>query len=112
MNERTFFNFLLYILYRHEVVWGSGGIASPFLTSALDGGEWSASRLGRFTSKGRAPNIHCIGGWVGPGAGLDAVELRQTCFCRECNPGRPAHTPSLYRPKSLVSLHIMSTILI
>jgi hypothetical protein len=28
---------------------GSGGIAPPFLTSALDGGEWSASRADRFT---------------------------------------------------------------
>jgi hypothetical protein len=27
----------------------SGGIAPPLLTSALDIGEWSASRLGRFT---------------------------------------------------------------
>jgi hypothetical protein len=27
---------------------GSGRIAPPFLTSALDGGEWSASRHGRF----------------------------------------------------------------
>jgi hypothetical protein len=30
-------------------VWKSGGIAPPFLTLALDGDEWSASRLGRFT---------------------------------------------------------------
>jgi hypothetical protein len=29
----------------HEDIWGSGGIASPFLTSPLDGGEWSASCL-------------------------------------------------------------------
>jgi hypothetical protein len=29
--------------------WGSGGIALPFLTSGLDGGEWSASRSGCFT---------------------------------------------------------------
>jgi hypothetical protein len=28
---------------------GSGNIAPPFLTSALDGGEWSAWRRGRFT---------------------------------------------------------------
>jgi hypothetical protein len=28
---------------------GSGGISPPFLTSALDGGEWSASRPCRFT---------------------------------------------------------------
>jgi hypothetical protein len=29
--------------------WRSGGMASPFLTAALDRAEWSASRLGRFT---------------------------------------------------------------
>jgi hypothetical protein len=28
---------------------GSGGIAPPFLTSALDGGEWSGLRLSLFT---------------------------------------------------------------
>jgi hypothetical protein len=27
---------------------GSGGIASPFLTWVVDGGEWSASRPGRY----------------------------------------------------------------
>jgi hypothetical protein len=32
---------------RHEDVWGNGGTAPPFLILALDGGEWSASRLGR-----------------------------------------------------------------
>jgi hypothetical protein len=31
---------------RLENVQGSGGIAPPFLTSALDGGEWSVSRPG------------------------------------------------------------------
>jgi len=43
------------------------------LTSALDGGEWSASRSGRFTQRVRAPGIHWIGGWVGPRAVLDAM---------------------------------------
>jgi hypothetical protein len=32
-----------------------------FLTSALDGGEWSASRPGRFIPRGRAPGTHWIG---------------------------------------------------
>jgi hypothetical protein len=41
--------------------WGSGGIALPFLTSALDGGEWSASRPGRFISGEIAPGTHWIG---------------------------------------------------
>jgi hypothetical protein len=47
-----------------------------FLTSALAGGEWSASRSGRFTSGERAAGTHWIGGWVYPRAGLDAVEKR------------------------------------
>jgi hypothetical protein len=53
---------------------GSGGIALSFLTTALDGGEWSASRPGRFTPEERTPGTHWIGGWVGPRVGLDAVD--------------------------------------
>jgi hypothetical protein len=45
------------------------------LTSALDGGEWSASRTGRFTPRERAPGTHWIGGWVGPRAILFAVAV-------------------------------------
>jgi hypothetical protein len=37
-----------------------------FLTSELVGGEWSASRPGRFTPRERAPGTHWIGGQVGP----------------------------------------------
>jgi hypothetical protein len=48
--------------------------APPFLTSALDEGEWSASRPCRFNPRERAPSTHWIGGWVNPRAGLDAVE--------------------------------------
>jgi hypothetical protein len=40
--------------------WGSGGIAPPFLTSALNGGE--ASHPGHFNPGEIAPNIHWIGG--------------------------------------------------
>jgi hypothetical protein len=47
------------------------------LTSALDGGEWSASRPYRFTPRERAPGTHWIGGWVGPRAVLDAVVKRK-----------------------------------
>jgi hypothetical protein len=43
-----------------------------FLTSALVGCEWSASRPGRFT-----PDNRWIGGWVGPISGLDDVEKRK-----------------------------------
>jgi hypothetical protein len=38
-----------------------------FLTSALDGGEWSASRPDRALAPGgRTSGTHCTGGWVGP----------------------------------------------
>jgi hypothetical protein len=35
--------------------WGDGGVATPFLISTLDGGEWSDSRHGSFTLGERAP---------------------------------------------------------
>jgi hypothetical protein len=45
-----------------------------FLNSALLGGELLASCSRRFTAGERAPGSHYIGGWVGPGTGLDGVE--------------------------------------
>jgi hypothetical protein len=47
---------------------------NAFITSAVNGGEWSVSRPGILTAGERAPYSICIGGWVGPGAGLDALE--------------------------------------
>jgi hypothetical protein len=70
------------------------------LTSALAGGEWSASRPGRFTPGERAPGIHWMGRWVGPRAGLGDVEKRKffTLPGLELGPlGRPARSQSLYR---------------
>jgi hypothetical protein len=52
-------------------------ISTHFLTSTLDGDEWSASRTGRFTPRERVPGTHWIGGWVGPRAVLDAVLKRK-----------------------------------
>jgi hypothetical protein len=45
-----------------------------FLTSALAGGEWSASCPARFTSGERTTVIHWIGGWVDLRGGLDDME--------------------------------------
>jgi hypothetical protein len=42
------------------------------LTSALDGGEWSASRPGRFTPWETITSINLIR-WVAPKGGLDPV---------------------------------------
>jgi hypothetical protein len=43
------------------------------LTSAVDGGEWSATRPGCFTRREIVPGTHWIGGWVGTRAVLDAM---------------------------------------
>jgi hypothetical protein len=37
--------------------------STHFLTSALDGGEWSASHIGRFTPRVRAPGTDRRLGW-------------------------------------------------
>jgi hypothetical protein len=72
--------------------------SSSFLTSALEGGEWSASRPGRALPLGEwTPGTHCIGGWVGPRAGLDAeVRGKILCLCRGSNPGRSVRSRTLY----------------
>jgi hypothetical protein len=57
-------------------MWGSGDIAPLLLTSVLDGGEWSATRLCRFTPGERASITHWIGGWVDLSFGLDAAGNR------------------------------------
>jgi hypothetical protein len=60
------------------------------LTSALDGGEWSASCTGRFTPRERAPGTHWIGDWEGPRAVLDVVVKRKIPSPRrESNPRTP-----------------------
>jgi hypothetical protein len=71
-----------------------------FLTSALFGGECSASRPGPFTPRERASVTRWIGGWVDPRAGLDDVEKKKYLILPglEVRPvGRPARSRSLYR---------------
>jgi hypothetical protein len=84
-----------------KAYWGVEVQLHAFSISVLDGGEWSASRPGRFTSRDRAPGTHWIGGWVGPNAVLDAVVKRKIPSPRRekkpCNSDSPAHSPALYR---------------
>jgi hypothetical protein len=75
-----------------KAYWGSGGMA------ALDGGEWSASRPGRFTARERAPGTHWIGVCVGPRAVRDAVVKREIPSPRrESNPRTPLGQPVAQR---------------
>jgi hypothetical protein len=68
------------------------------LTSALDGGDWSASRPSRFIPRERAHGIQRIGGWAGPTAVLDAVVKRKIPnLRRESNPRIPILQPVAQR---------------
>jgi hypothetical protein len=73
-------------------------MAQSFLTLALAGGEWSASRPSRFTVGETAPGTYWIGGWLGPRDSPNSVGKRRISYpCRQSNPGRPVRSPSLYR---------------
>jgi hypothetical protein len=84
---------------RHEGILGEWRYSSTHsLTSALDGGEWSASRPVRFILRERAPGTHWIGGWVGPRAVLDAVVKRKISSPRlESNARTPNFQPVAQR---------------
>jgi hypothetical protein len=79
----------------HGGRWGGRYSSYSFLTSALDGGEWSASRPGRDLPPGeRTPGTHWIGGWVGLRACLDAGARRKIlCPYRGSNLDRPVVQP-------------------
>jgi hypothetical protein len=68
---------------RHEGAWGSSCDPRFFFTSALAGGEWSASRPCHFTPGEETPAAHWIWGWVGPTAGMDDME--KSCPHRNSN---------------------------
>ena len=63
-------------------------------TSALDGGGWSTPHPGRFIPRER-PGTRCIGGWVGPSAGLYGCGKSCPTWIR--SPDRPARSRSPYR---------------
>jgi hypothetical protein len=72
MAEKLYLCLINYVP-RHQDVWGIGGIAPSFLTSALDGvaGQFHALVA---LSLGKSPFTHYIGDCVGTRAGLDAMK--------------------------------------
>jgi hypothetical protein len=63
------------------------------MTSALLGGEWSASRPGLFIPGERGPGTHCMGGWMDSRAVLDDMEKR-TFLTQLGLKLQPLHRPS------------------
>jgi hypothetical protein len=71
----------------------SGGIALDLDTRW----EWSASGLGRFTPGERVLGTHFVRGWVGPKAGMNAVEEIKIYFlCLESKPNSWVVQPVAY----------------
>jgi len=60
-------------------IYGGVEYLQAFLTLALDGGEWSASYPGQFSSGKKALCTHGIFCWVGPSVCLDIVEKKRIC---------------------------------
>jgi hypothetical protein len=78
-------------LTKHHAMetYGRVEVYTHALISALNGGEWWALLPGRFNPAERVPSNHCIGGWMGPRATLDAVAKRKNpCSYRWSNPDR------------------------
>ena len=88
-------------MYRH---WGSvqavrpiGGVKVQlysFLTTTLEGSEWSASLPGRSLPPGKT-RYPLYRSWVSPRAGMDRCE--KSLPHRDSIPDRPARSQSLYR---------------
>jgi hypothetical protein len=95
----TFSLFLINLAPHNEDVWVRGGIAPLFLISALDGGEWSASRPCHFTPEETVRGIHWEMRVSVPQSQSGRFGERNFFPLQGIEPqflDRPAHSPSLY----------------
>jgi hypothetical protein len=80
-----------------KAYWGWMYSSTHSLTSAIDGGERSASHPSHFTPREGAPVNLWIGSWVGLTASLDAVEKRKfPAPVGTGTPELPARSSALY----------------
>jgi hypothetical protein len=79
-----------------------------FVTSALAGGEWSASRPGRFIPGERVPGIHWIGGWVDTRTGLDDVEKRKFLTLQDSKSDPSVVQPGRYTDNAIPAQHFIT----
>jgi hypothetical protein len=72
-----------------KAYWGVDVYFQKFLTSAIDGGDWSALRPGRFTPREKAPRTHWLEGWLGQSRSVPGGEKIIPSPRRESNPRNP-----------------------
>jgi hypothetical protein len=70
-----------------------------FSTSALDGGEWSASRPGRALAPEKGPPVPIVqeAGWAPEPVWTQRTKEKIFCPCRGSNPDRPVVQPVVFR---------------
>jgi hypothetical protein len=70
-----------------------------FTTSALDGGEWSASRPGRALPPGKGPSVHIVqeAGWASEPVWTQRLEEKILSPLQgiKLSPGRPVRSQTL-----------------
>jgi hypothetical protein len=66
-----------------------------FSTSALGGGEWSASRPGRDLAPGKVPPVPIVqeDGWAPEPVSVQGLQEKSLRLCRESNLERPVVQP-------------------
>jgi hypothetical protein len=91
--------YIFLYFHQHYAMKTCGGVdlyLPVFLTSALFGGERSASRPCRFIPVERAPpRAHYVAGWVGPRTSLDDMQKLRFLTLRELELrilDRPVHS--------------------
>jgi hypothetical protein len=101
LHNCNIFHLKLFLcLTKHHTMETYGGMdvqLHVFITSALDGGKWSASHPSYFTPGEGTYSTHWIGGRVGPRANLDVVARRKILRpCWELNSSHPACSQALF----------------
>jgi hypothetical protein len=99
---------------RHGGAWGERRYSSySFTTSALDGGEWSASRLAALYPRGKDSRYPLYRRLDGPRAGLNTEVRGKNPLpppgIEPRSPGRPARSQTLYclsLPGSLFNISV------
>jgi hypothetical protein len=68
-----------------------------FLTSALDGGEWSASRRGRALAPGKVPPVPIVqeAGWAQEPVWTQRLKEKSLAFAGDRSPGRPVNSQTI-----------------
>jgi hypothetical protein len=74
-----------------KAYWGVEVELHAFLTSALDGGDWSASRPGHFTRRERTSGTH----WIEAGL-VAGVKRKFPALTGIRTPDHPTRSPALH----------------